>query len=140
MSQILEQLCCMSGRSNLLMHATWNTKGMMKACKVQGRVSEFREGRKEVSWEPLIFLFCIMETSMIVDVVHEKLQQISMELEEDLDCPICSLNTIKSPSGNEPVHWHWALVAKFRALPYIWLVYFILVHSFTGTNRVKGWK
>ena len=62
---------------------------LRNACKIQGRVSDFKPvdtGIGEGSvLGPLVFLVCIMETSMVVDIIRERLHVVSPELARDVD-------------------------------------------------------
>ena len=63
------------------------------AVKIQTSISTFRPvdtGIGEGSvLGPLVFLVCIMETSMIVDIIKERLEVISPELAADVDLETC---------------------------------------------------
>ena len=78
------------------------------ACKIQTIVSTFRPvdtGIGEGSvLGPLVFLVCIMETSMVVDIIKERLEVMSPELAADVDMETCCFaddTTVMQSASND---------------------------------------
>ena len=63
--------------------------GRKNACKIQDKVSDFKEVRTGIGegsvLGPLVFLVCIIETSMIAELVKEELQRICPRAHLDVD-------------------------------------------------------